>query len=766
MMPVYLRALCALAMLFCLMTAYGQSHPLIEPGVSLSLAQQRAAILSGIRYDLAFTIPEDPAADIDGVVLIRFELSDSSQPLQLDFRERADLIKSVAVNAEESGFQFINEHVVIPADELVTGANEIRIEFVAGTTSLNRNPEFLYTLFVPDRARTAFPLFDQPNLKAVFELSLTIPAGWTAISGAPIQEVQETERGVRHRFAPTELISSYLFSFVAGKFETVKRTIDSREMTMLHRETDEDKVARNIDEIFNLHAAALDWLEDYTAIDYPYAQFGFALIPAHPYGGMEHTGAIQYRASRLLLEEAPSDPQLLGRASLIAHETAHMWFGNLVTMDWFNDVWTKEVFANFMAAKIVNPSFPEINHDLNFLVSHYPGAYSVDRTAGANPIRQHLNNLNQAGQLYGAIIYLKAPVMMRKLEKLIGEDLFREGMREYLSRFAFANATWPALIGIFDSRSDDDLKAWSDVWVNTAGRKAIEAQWNTPLEGEGGPFRYGLVPADFDQLQTWADQVEVDRAALLINLYEGLLAGGGPGAEAYFRELVNIVQNEDNSLILDLALTQLRETYWLFLPTADREANATALEKVLWDSMLRSDEPSRRKMFFEAFGSIATTPEALARLHNVWSGEIQVDKLPLSENDLIGIAQGLAIKSPDQAGDIVAFQMAKTENPDNLRKLQFTAPSLSADPEVRDAFFESLADEANRSTESWVLDALAWPTRPTGPPSRGCWTPWPTCTTRSELQVQSNTYCRAWNCWRRFRLPGISSSPRTGSIGR
>ena len=89
MMPVYLRALCALAMLFCLMTAYGQSHPLIEPGVSLSLAQQRAAVLSGIKYDLAFTIPEDPAADIDGVVLIRFELSDSSQPLQLDFLPHA-----------------------------------------------------------------------------------------------------------------------------------------------------------------------------------------------------------------------------------------------------------------------------------------------------------------------------------------------------------------------------------------------------------------------------------------------------------------------------------------------------------------------------------------------------------------------------------------------------------------------------------------------------------------------------------------------------
>ena len=195
-------------------------------------------------------------------------------------------------------------------------------------------------------------------------------------------------------------------------------------MTMLHREPDAETVARNVDAIFELHARSLRWLEDYTGIDYPFAKFDFALIPAFQYGGMEHVGAIQYRASSLFLDEAPSDRQRLGRAGLISHETAHMWFGNLVTMQWFNDVWTKEVFANFMAAKIVNPSFPDIDHDLNFLVRHYPSAYSVDRTGGANPIRQELLNLNEAGQMYGAIIYNKAPIMMRQLETLIGGRAF------------------------------------------------------------------------------------------------------------------------------------------------------------------------------------------------------------------------------------------------------------------------------------------------------------------------------------------------------
>jgi aminopeptidase N len=143
-------------------------------------------------------------------------------------------------------------------------------------------------------------------------------------------------------------------------------------------------------------------------------------------------------------------------------------------MRWFDDVWMKEVFANFMAAKIVNPSFPQVNHDLRFLLAHHPAAYGIDRTAGANPIRQPLENLNQAGSLYGAIIYQKAPIVMRHLERRVGEDVFRDGLREYLDRFRFANATWPDLIAILDRRSPDDLAAWSRVWVEEAGRPTVE----------------------------------------------------------------------------------------------------------------------------------------------------------------------------------------------------------------------------------------------------------------------------------------------------
>ena len=359
------------------------------------------------------------------------------------------------------------------------GTNRIEIEFVAGDEALNRNDDFLYTLFVPSRARLAFPCFDQPDLKARYRLRLTVPEGWQAVANGASRATDSGRPGEtgasEMEFEQTPPLPTYLFAFAAGKFSIETATRDGRVLRMFHRETDAAKVARNRDALFDLHARALAWLESYTSIPYPWGKFDFVLIPSFQFGGMEHAGAILYNASGLMLDESATQNQLLERASVIAHETAHMWFGDLVTMRWFDDVWMKEVFANFMAAKIVNPSFPELNHELRFLFAHHPGAYQVERTSGTNPIRQSLSNLDDAGQLYGAIIYQKAPVVMRQLELIVGENAFRDGLREYLKRYAYGNATWSDLIRILDARTKRDLVQWSRAWVEERGRPTLTA---------------------------------------------------------------------------------------------------------------------------------------------------------------------------------------------------------------------------------------------------------------------------------------------------
>ncbi|WOJ97066.1 M1 family aminopeptidase [Congregibacter brevis] len=736
----------------------------VEPGVSASLAKDRAQRIAELSYDLSFSVPSDPALPLNGRIVISFDLSSIENPLQIDFAQSADSITTVTAEGKLIAHSFENEHILIPSSALRMGRNQLTLDFLAPQDAVNRNPDYLFTLFVPDRARRAFPLFDQPDLKARYRLTLETPADWTALGNGSRQSIATKNGRQVFRFANTDPLPSYLFSFVAGKFETVTRSMGGRDITMLHRETDTEKLDRNIDAIFEIHSDSLEWLEDYTAIDYPFEKFAFALIPDFPYGGMEHVGAIQYRASSLLLEDAPSESQLLNRAQLIAHETAHMWFGNLVTMRWFDDVWTKEVFANFMADKIVNPQFPETDHELNFLVSHYPQAYGVDRTEGANPIRQRLDNLNLAGQMYGPIIYHKAPIMMRQLELLLGEKAFQEGLQTYLSRYSYANATWPALIDILDAKTQIDLASWSEVWVNSAGMPVFSlsissggagdtgktvlrqidptgagrewsqqfsllslsdatetsmlaaAEATLPEKGDGESLQnllfnadglgYGRFPVDTALLNAWDSLTPLQRGVLLVSGFEELLSDSEESAAAYFDTLTRIVLAESNDLLIELAAKQLHYVYFSLLNTQERSERIPRTESDLWLTMQAQETPSKTKMFFELFTDIALSTEALEHVHNVWSGKEAIPSLHLQEAERIRLAEIIAVRLPDRAEEVISKQRQETTNPDRLRRLDFLAPALSNDPEIRNSFFESLKTPENRATEVWVSDAL------------------------------------------------------------
>ena len=768
-------------MLFAVLLGCGLEEPAVPdtaPGVSWDLARHRAETISDVRYDIAFTIPDSLDEPIRGAETIRFHLSDPTQALVIDFNQPADKVLAVRVDEDSVADEVVDGPVVVPASVLQAGENAVSIDFIAGESSLNRNPEFLYTLFVPDRARFAFPCFDQPNLKARYRLTLHVPQGWQAAANGPVQEIVEEEPTVSgmplttYRFAETKPISTYLFSFAAGRFETETAERSGRTMTMYHRETDAEKVARNREAIFDLHETALDWLEDYTGIEYPFDKFDFVLIPSFQYGGMEHPGAILYRQASLMLDESATQNQRLGRASLIAHETAHMWFGDLVTMNWFDDVWTKEVFANFMAAKIVNPSFPDVNHDLRFLLAHYPSAYGVDRTEGANPIRQELDNLQMAGTLYGAIIYQKAPIVMKHLEGLVGEETFRDGMRTYLDRFRYANATWPDLITILDGLSDEDLKSWSEVWVQEPGRPTIRTnltlaadgtiaalrldqedphsqgrQWTQRLElllaypdtlrrlpvkldgpsvevpeaeglpapafilPDGSGIGYGLFVLDQASLDYLAVRLpEIDdpfvRGIAWVSLWEAML-DGQVDPDRLIDLAVEALPAETDELNIQRILGYLSSAYWRYISTEGRRAWAPDLEALCRRVLDGPPALSTRKAaYFNTFRSIVLTDDGLAYLRAVWNEEAMIPGLPFSERDYTALALALAVRGVPDAEAILEAQAARITNPDRQARFAFIRPALSPDPAVRDAFFESLADEANRAHEPWVLTAL------------------------------------------------------------
>ena len=739
------------------------------PGVPLGLAEERAQRVTNLRYDLHFTIPSAQATLVTGRVTIRFDLKDPSRPLALDFAAPPDAITGGALNGREAKPEYVVDHLIVAPADLRAGANEIAVDFRSADAPLNRSADFLYALFVPARARQAFPCFDQPDLKARYTLSLDVPHAWEGLSNAT--EVSRDTRGesTMLRFAPTQPISTYLFTFAAGQFKVETAERKGRQFRMLHRETDAAKVARNRDAVFDLHAGAIDWLEDYTGIPYPFGKFEFLLVPSFQFGGMEHPGSIYYNAATVLLDESATQNQKLGRASLIAHETAHMWFGDLVTMRWFNDVWMKEVFANFMAAKIVNPAFPEINHDLRFLYAHYPAAYDVDRTAGTNAIRQRLDNLDEAGSMYGAIIYQKAPIVMRQLEILLGAAAFRDGMREYLKAHAFGNATWTDLIAILDRRTPEDLVSWSRAWVEEAGRPTIKVNlkaqpkvldsldltqedpnknrallWTQPLSVAIGYQRDGVAtqhrltgatlrvvsnsavplyvlpnndgvsygnfvldPASRAYLLENLPADEVARGSALVMLWEEMV-DGRVAPRAMFDLLVKTLPTEPNELTIQRMLGYLQQVYWRWISAEERTRAAAGLEVVFRAGLDAAKSSSLKSAWFNALRDVAQTPSTLAWLESVWRKTEAVPGLVLAEPDFITLAQELALRGVANSEAILSEQIARTQNPDRKARMEFVRSSLSGDPAVRASFFAQLKDPVKRRREAWVLEGLGY----------------------------------------------------------
>ncbi|HQN82541.1 MAG TPA: M1 family aminopeptidase [Bacteroidales bacterium] len=757
-----------------ILTFLGCSGP--EPGVSLQLARERKEAISGLGYELFFNLPEDPKAPIRATQTIRFNLETPRQ-IVLDFKEDPAFVTLVQVNGRTAQYRFTNEHIVLPRRYFNKDNNIIAVDFRAGEQSLNRNEEFLYMLLVPDRARTLFPCFDQPNLKAAYTLTLEVPDHWVAVSNtAPNETFLENKRKTI-RFGTTEPLSTYLFSFVAGEFQQETQTRNGRSISLYHRETDPLKIAQT-GIIFDQVYASLEWLEEYTGIPYPFAKYDFIILPGFQYGGMEHTGATLYNDRRMFLGEHPTTGEQLSRMSLIAHETAHMWFGDYVTMDWFDDVWTKEVFANYFASQMIRPQFPGINHRLNDLRAFYATAYAVDRTAGTNAIKQPLDNLAKAGLIYGNIIYDKAPVVMNMLVERMGPEAFRKGIRTYLKQFAYGNATWEDLISILDRETSEDLESWSRVWIHSRGMPHIHARISNdslvvtqtdPLgrdllwpqkvtflltTGEQDPdlnlgrdqdlkldreqnrtltlelelaeakapvppgmkyilpntdgLAYGMFLPDSLSMEYMLHnlarfEAEETRLSLLMTLYENMLAGNLSG-DAFTQALIRYLPAETNNLVRNSALSYLADATLRYTTGENVRTEAFLLET----AANTKEDKEYRLLTYRTLTGLFTDSLITKRLFEQWDNGKSFDELPFAETEMTSLAYQLMIRLPEKASYICEKQLERITNPDRRKAFAFITQAVNPDPAARDAFFQSLLEVENRSTEPWVISALGY----------------------------------------------------------
>ena len=708
--------------------AAGCGKTAVEPGVSRTLALERAKHIGNLAYDLSFRIPEDKSEPVEGSETLTFTL-DSRQTVLLDFREWPENIRSLTVNGKDTPIRWESEHLLLK--NLKAGENRIDIGFIPGDQALNRNDGYLYTLLVPALARTVFPCFDQPNLKAVFSLKLDIPEKWVAVSDGGLCD-EFLEGGRKHlTFNATKPIPTYLFSFVAGDFQVAEETVDGFPMHLYYRETDPDKLAQ-IPEVFRQVASAVRWMEDYTGIPFPFEKYDFIALPGYQFGGMEHPGAVQFNDRRIFLGPDSSVDQLLSRSDLISHETAHMWFGDAVTMQWFDDVWTKEVFANWFAAQVTGPRFPEVDTPLSDFKKFNLPAYDEDRTDGSNAIKQQLDNLSDAGLIYGNIVYDKAPVVMRMLAERMGPEAFRAGLQEYLSTYLYANADWNDLIAILDRHTPEDLAGWSRSWVSEKGMPvySVDADgtvrqrdpWGRGLEwpqevdvtrtgdatllnlsGKGyGFFVHDSLSLGYLMAHVGEYGKPLERISILANLHENYL-DGRIQADAYARFLAGYIPSEPEELLASTALDYLgglaRHSEIALSPEIEsiffRLAHNKALGKVQTSA-------------FRSLVGFFQDPALAVEMYRIWKDKAPWPGVKLNDTDYTTLALELAVRFPERSAAILDTQRGRIDNADRLREFDFVTPAVSPEQAVRDSVFNALLLPENRRHEPWTQTALQY----------------------------------------------------------
>ena len=463
-----------------LATADDSTAKFMGPGVSRSLAEHRVSQLRDVRYHLSLDVTGADTAR--GRVDVRFERLRSGDVI-LDFRGLA--LHRVVVNGRALVQpDFNGAHLRLPDSLLATGANGVQLDFSsaiapAGASiirfhDVTDSADYLYTLLVPADANALFPCFDQPDLKARVTLSLATRRGWTAVSNGALARADTVAGRVTHRFRETEPLSTYLIAFAAGPWARVSAEVEGRRLTMYARASRVREA--EADSLLRLNGRALAWLARYFDRPFPFQKYDFVLAPAFPFGGMEHPGAVFYNEETFIYRERPTLTQRLGRTATIYHEVAHQWFGDLVTMRWFDDLWLKEGFATYMAAKMQNALDPRAGAWKTFYLRNKPIAYAVDASEGTTPVWQELGNLDQAKSNYGAIVYNKAPSVLKQLDYLVGDTVFRNGVRDFLSAHAYGNATWRDLLSAIGKSARRPLDDWGSQYILRPGIPVIEQQ--------------------------------------------------------------------------------------------------------------------------------------------------------------------------------------------------------------------------------------------------------------------------------------------------
>ncbi len=517
--------------------------------------------------------------------------------------------------------------------------NDLRGFYKSMYTINGKQKMLATTQFEATDARKCFPCFDEPAQKAVFSVTLTIAKELTAISNMPVKKETITSPTKRVEYEKTPVMSTYLLAFLVGEFEGIEKKTKENILVRIFTTPGKKEQGR-----FALDVAVrcLDYYHDYFGIPYPLPKLDLIAIPDFESGAMENWGAITYRETALLIDEKHSAAAAKQRVAIVvAHEIAHQWFGNLVTMHWWDDLWLNEGFASWMEYKAVDYLFPRWDIWTQFYTEDIDTALALDGLENSHPIEVPVINPDEIGEIFDAVSYSKGACIIRMLEQYLGPDIFRKGLQEYIKKFSYKNATTENLWNSLEEASEKPVKKMMDTWTKQTGYPVVrvtakdntwtfaqqrflytgkkdKTNWYIPLaiqkgtvhyhemtgkkmthtiEGEAtpNPSQVGFYRVQYDhqlleqQKKRFSKMPILDKTSLQGNLY-ALIRGGYSDVRDYL-ELLQMYQEETDYTLWAEILSNVAEIKFLFAHTPlkepldafTRRLVASILKKLGWD---------------------------------------------------------------------------------------------------------------------------------------------------------------------------------------
>ena len=494
--------------------------------------RSRAISVAGYRVELDLRSAVDSAVKTFSTVTT-IDLTSSVESTWLDFIGAA--VDSVDVDGASIPVEYDGSRIVLRG---LGGSNVVRVaahgHYGRSGEGLHRfvddadDQTYLYTQYEPADARRVFACFEQPDLKAPFTFEVTAPDGWEVLSNQPATQTLSVDGAQRVTFAPTLPISTYITAIAAGPYHRVASSWSRGELTVELGALCRASLAPYLDaeNVFDITRQGLDFYAEYFDYPYPFGKYDQIFVPEYNLGAMENPGLVTFTEAYVFRGSA-TDEQHQRRANTILHEMAHMWFGDLVTMVWWDDLWLKESFADFMGSLVSAEATRFTDAWVAFAIKRKAWAYLQDQLPTTHPIVADIVDLEAAKLNFDGITYAKGASVLKQLVAFVGRDAFFEAARRYFKAHAFGNTTLVDLLDVLAETSGRDVREWARIWLQTTGVSTLSLDGTDLVQTDPRPHRLAVGIYDYnesgDLVRTERVELDITESRTSVDLPPGAL---------------------------------------------------------------------------------------------------------------------------------------------------------------------------------------------------------------------------------------------------